>query len=338
MEETLGKRIAFHRKRLGLTQDALAELLGITALAVSKWENDQSCPDITMLPKLTEIFDITADELLGIRQAEVHLAEVAAEERPDTDLRSEDNTVKKGKWDALTSPGAAFAFWLFLTGLVAVVEAFRPVHCGLWDIAIACGIFTFGLFGFFRRFSVLRLGCAVAGGVFILNLLTIAELGDFDWTVPLAAGIALFGLDLLIGIVRRPKGDWKFMPSGHLTNGSSKNHCTYDGERFECATCFGEGDRLIHLSRLSGGRGQLTFGELHIDLTACGEIADGCDIALECAFGSLEILIPRQYRVEAATSTAFGTVETKGYPDPDAISTIFLKCNVSFGEITIRHI
>ena len=44
MEETLGARITFHRKRLGMTQDKLAEQLGVTAQAVSKWENDQSCP------------------------------------------------------------------------------------------------------------------------------------------------------------------------------------------------------------------------------------------------------------------------------------------------------
>ena len=42
MEETLGKRIAANRKRLSLTQDALAEQLGVTAQAVSKWENEVS--------------------------------------------------------------------------------------------------------------------------------------------------------------------------------------------------------------------------------------------------------------------------------------------------------
>ena len=42
MEETLGKRIVVHRKRLGLTQDALAELMGVTAQAVSKWESGVS--------------------------------------------------------------------------------------------------------------------------------------------------------------------------------------------------------------------------------------------------------------------------------------------------------
>ena len=45
MEETTGKRIMAHRKRLGLTQEQLAEKLGGTAQAVSKWEKDQSCPD-----------------------------------------------------------------------------------------------------------------------------------------------------------------------------------------------------------------------------------------------------------------------------------------------------
>ena len=52
MQETIGKRIMQNRKQLKLTQDQLAEQLGVTAQAVSKWENDQSCPDISTLPKL----------------------------------------------------------------------------------------------------------------------------------------------------------------------------------------------------------------------------------------------------------------------------------------------
>ena len=63
MESTLGKRITANRKRLGFTQDQLAEQLGITAQAVSKWENDLSCPDISFLPKLADIFGITTDAL-----------------------------------------------------------------------------------------------------------------------------------------------------------------------------------------------------------------------------------------------------------------------------------
>ena len=66
---TLGKRILYHRKRLGLTQDQLAEKMGVTAQAVSKWEHDLSCPDVTAVPRLAELFGISTDELLGVPRA-----------------------------------------------------------------------------------------------------------------------------------------------------------------------------------------------------------------------------------------------------------------------------
>ena len=62
---TLGNRIAFYRKNRNFTQDALAKQLGVTNQAVSKWESDQCCPDVMLLPKLAEIFGISMDELFG---------------------------------------------------------------------------------------------------------------------------------------------------------------------------------------------------------------------------------------------------------------------------------
>lgn len=53
------------RKTHNLTQEALADKLGITFQAVSKWENGLSCPDITLLPQIAEIFDVSMDELFG---------------------------------------------------------------------------------------------------------------------------------------------------------------------------------------------------------------------------------------------------------------------------------
>ena len=64
MKKTLGKRIAEQRKIKGLKQEELAEKLNISAQAVSKWENDQSCPDISILPELSKILGISIDELL----------------------------------------------------------------------------------------------------------------------------------------------------------------------------------------------------------------------------------------------------------------------------------
>lgn len=61
----LGKEITKCRKKLGMTQETLAQTLGVTNQAVSKWELDQSCPDIQLLPQLADIFGITVDELFG---------------------------------------------------------------------------------------------------------------------------------------------------------------------------------------------------------------------------------------------------------------------------------
>ena len=65
MNQTLGSRIAELRRKKNMTQEELAAELGVTAQAVSKWENDLSCPDITLLPQLARIFSVTIDELLG---------------------------------------------------------------------------------------------------------------------------------------------------------------------------------------------------------------------------------------------------------------------------------
>lgn len=64
MEKTLGMRIAALRREKGLKQDELAEKLGVSAQAVSKWENDVSCPDIMIVPQLARELGVTADMLL----------------------------------------------------------------------------------------------------------------------------------------------------------------------------------------------------------------------------------------------------------------------------------
>lgn len=64
MNTTLGKRIAALRHEKGLKQDELAEKLGVSPQAVSKWENDLTCPDILLLPQLAKILGVSVDALL----------------------------------------------------------------------------------------------------------------------------------------------------------------------------------------------------------------------------------------------------------------------------------
>ena len=79
MEQTLGKRIAALRREKEWTQDALAEVLGISPQAVSKWENDQTCPDISLLPKLARELGVSVDELLTGKQESAPLVQVLPE-------------------------------------------------------------------------------------------------------------------------------------------------------------------------------------------------------------------------------------------------------------------
>lgn len=59
----IGEKIRAKRRERGLTQEELANILGVTKAAVSKWENEDSYPDITLLPQIAQIFHITMDEL-----------------------------------------------------------------------------------------------------------------------------------------------------------------------------------------------------------------------------------------------------------------------------------
>ena len=83
MEETLGKRISTLRKQKDLRQDDIAQLLDVSPQAVSKWENDQTCPDIGLLPKLAKILGVTTDELLSGKQELQEVKLLPPEERKD---------------------------------------------------------------------------------------------------------------------------------------------------------------------------------------------------------------------------------------------------------------
>ena len=79
MSITVGRRISMLRKEKGITQEGLAEKLGVSPQAVSKWENDVSYPDIQLLPKLSEMFEVTVDDLLSNKEKK--LVQILPEEK-----------------------------------------------------------------------------------------------------------------------------------------------------------------------------------------------------------------------------------------------------------------
>ena len=66
----INEQIAFLRKERGITQEALANALGVTNQSVSKWEASICCPDIQLLPEIAKFFGVTVDSLLGCETAE----------------------------------------------------------------------------------------------------------------------------------------------------------------------------------------------------------------------------------------------------------------------------
>ncbi len=73
-ELTMGARIARSRKEKGMTQEALANALGVSNQAVSKWEGGVCCPDIQLLPSLCDTLGLTLDELFGRERKEAPAA------------------------------------------------------------------------------------------------------------------------------------------------------------------------------------------------------------------------------------------------------------------------
>lgn len=66
----IGKFIAERRKLVGLTQMQLADQLGITDKAVSKWERGIACPDTGTIPKLAQILGVSLEELMNAQPME----------------------------------------------------------------------------------------------------------------------------------------------------------------------------------------------------------------------------------------------------------------------------
>ncbi len=77
----IGKNIRELRKRKGLTQEQLAESIGISFQAVSKWENGITLPDVSTIPILAAFFEVSIDELFGfsIEQTEKEIEEIVSE-------------------------------------------------------------------------------------------------------------------------------------------------------------------------------------------------------------------------------------------------------------------
>ena len=79
MDPTMAQRLVDRRKAAGLSQEALADKLGVSRQAVSKWERSESSPDTDNLIALAALYEVSLDELLYASPAQSNAAKTERE-------------------------------------------------------------------------------------------------------------------------------------------------------------------------------------------------------------------------------------------------------------------
>ena len=338
MEQTLGKRIMTHRKRLGLTQDQLAEKLGVSAQAVSKWENDQSCPDIAMIPQLADIFNISTDELLGReKETTVHQGVVVEE----TVNPSSGKQKLELFWDSGRRSAIGTAISVTGIGGLYLLSNFYHWEISLWTILRTTSLLVFGLLGLYPRFSLFRLCCALAGGCFLLDGI-VPGLLVLNGKMVVGLLILLFGVNLLVQVFRREK---KPVFSVTYTGEDGKHHSIRNRtsyqhtlDTFTFSGSFSSNRQLVELDTLRQGSISTSFGEFTVDLSRVQALAPQAALEADCSFGELVILVPRRFQVVAESSTSFAEFDIQGEPDQELQGKLLLKSSVNFGEVQVRYL
>ena len=338
MEETLGKRIVANRKRLGITQDRLAEQLGVTAQAVSKWENDQSCPDITMLPKLAEIFGTTTDALLGLSEPEaVREAEIA--EPVHTEEAPEGIHFQKGNWEFRMDTGRssllATAVLFIWVGTVYLLRIMTGQPTDLWPLLWPSALLIYGGFSLFRRFTFLRLGCTFLGACFLFSNMSDRNLSG-AFAIP--ALLILLGFSLLVKAFRKSEKPHVTVIHNGKNMKQNLSDCSFGEDSFDISISFSEKYHVIDLPRLRSGSADVSFGNLTVDLTGCEAFGENCRIDADCSFGNLTILVPKSVRAEVDSDAAFGSVDIHGSHDSDTAVSLSIDADVSFGQIVVKYV
>lgn len=340
MESTLGKRIVTNRKRVGLTQDQLAEQLGVTAQAVSKWENDQSCPDINILPQLAEIFGISTDELLGREYRPAHQAEVMDEADEEDFEEHSDSNFFSFHYDSGRRGALGVASLILLTGGLLLAAALLDWSVTFWDILWPSAILVFGIFGAFHKFSFFCFGCTLFGGYFLLENLGVLP-GTLGWDILLPICLLLFGFSLLADALRKPrkpKFSFEYNSDDNSKNRSQQRGYSADGNHFSYHASFGEESQYVGLPHLAYGQIHTGFGDYMVDLSGVDEVENDCSLEANCSFGELRIRVPQRYLVKTDSHSAFASVKVTGKPDSVPAGTILLSAHVSFGEIEIEYV
>jgi transcriptional regulator with XRE-family HTH domain len=342
---TIGERIAALRKKANLTQDALAKHLGISPQAVSKWEHNQSCPDILLLPELAKILGVTTDELLGGLPTEP--VENPAEEIPEADppeaeqLGFRVEPVNGNHFDVHIDPprgaGITMALWVLLTGgLMLAGQLLNRPDMGFWTALMIGGLLVFSLRSMRKRIGFLNTVSFLGGGFLALSNLGLIQL-ELNRELVLPLLLVLLGVFLLFKQFRKGK---RGRGGIHITgpNGPYSPEVRVEDGYLCYHNAFGEDHFRVVTPKLEGGEVNVSFGEHTLDFSGVESLGEHCALELNSAFGEINLEIPRRYQADIRLSKSFAEYEVNGHPDPEPEGVITINANLSFGELSLRYI
>ena len=330
---SLGDRIKYHRKKLGMTQEQLAQRMGVSTQAVSKWENNLSCPDISILPELAEVFGISIDELLG---RETSGRVFTAKEAEVVD--EETNKELHHKWKLEKKKGGIiFALFILTIGTLLLLRGIVPaMNISVWTILWTTALIYIGISGMIGHFTLFSTVMTLAGTYFLLSAYQVFG-WPLRWSYVIPAVILLWGVCLLIDVLVGKR----FRRKKKVTHGDKKLHHEYGCENgyLHCELSFGECRAAVVTPMLRGGSIDSSFGDFTVDFSACESIQPGCTIDVDNSFGNLTLLIPDRFAVSLEQDSSFASApEIKGNPAQETMGTLHIKADLSFGAMEIRYI
>ena len=335
--QTLGKRIAALRKEKGLTQEQLAEKVGVSAQAVSKWENDASCPDITLLPLLGEILGVSVDELLGVKPIEPHVIIIDKEEKaPEKDAGSKKFV---WEWHAGRWPTIAFCIGLILICTVFILRSMTPLFpdfqnkLNAWGYCWPLLVFTLGLI-LVRGELILGSALLTVGGYEFVRRMLIPS-GTNLPGVPWYVIVLVIAIVMLIRtIVRSIRPKERYM---HRGDRSPVMNVSQDNDFLDAELRFGNGTVIYEKEIFTGGKVEMNFGDYAIDLTAVRTFAQNCVLDIEQNFGNLTVILPQHVRAVRSSDMKFASSAAFGEPDANASQELIVKSKVDFGALQIKY-
>jgi len=333
--QTMGKRIMALRKQAGMTQEQLAERLGVSPQAVSKWENDVSCPDIGTLPKLAEVFGVSTDVLLGVVSGNAE-----AEPKPNFSCEKENSapkvetafgTEESSHKKAHKLEGVGFALVLIAVGAAYLISNTAHVYIpfDLWSVVWPAALLGLGIAGGIKHRAPFLFGAAFIGLYYLLAALGSPLPFPLTWSVVWPLALVLLGINILVDKLFPKKHGKTVMQGGRHSYSEENGYVT-------CDLSFSSDNIIVTAPTVHGCNIDISFGECTIDFTRCGGFDDNAKIDIDVSFGSCKILLPSTVRAVSNASSSFGSLDIKGEPQPSS-KPVYIDGDVSFGSTEIQY-